>query len=227
MERRNRSREALTHSGLRRGMGQLRSSLRSLAAVFGNLDLARLMIGWAGMTVTTWVFALALGVYAFDVGGATAVGVAALVRLLPGALASPFAGLLGDRRSRRWVLIASAVGGAAVLAAAAAAVALDAPAAAVFALAGLFTVAISPYVPAEGALMPVVARTPQELSAANVAHSVMDNLGFLLGALVAGALLTVASPDAVFGVAALAGAVSVGLLVGLGPDARPVYAAGP
>ena len=54
-----------------------------------------------------WCLAIALGVYGFEVGGAVAVGVVALVRLLPGALASPFAGLLGDRFPRRDVLIGS------------------------------------------------------------------------------------------------------------------------
>ena len=103
------------------------------------------------------------------------------MRLLPETLASPFAGLLGDRHSRRGVLTASTTATAAVLGAAAAAAALDAPDALVFALAGAFTVASSPYVPAEGALYPQVARTPQELSAAGVAHGVMDNAGFLVG----------------------------------------------
>jgi MFS family permease len=105
------------------GLRQLRASLGSLAAVFRNPSLARLMIGWAGMTFATWAFAIALGVYAFEAGGATAVGIAALVRLLPGALASPFAGLLGDRWSRRMVLMVSALlsGLAIALAAAAAA----------------------------------------------------------------------------------------------------------
>ena len=75
--------------------------------------------------------------------------------------------------------------------------------------------------------MPVVARTPQELSAANVAHSVMDNLGFLAGSVMAGILLTTTSPEVVFALAAAAGGVSAALLVGLGRDRRPEYAASP
>ena len=96
--------------GMSSGLRQLRASLGSLAAVFANPDLARLIVGWAGMTFATWAFAIALGVYAFGKGWGrtTAVGVAALVRLLPGALASPFAGLIGDSFSRRLVLMASA-----------------------------------------------------------------------------------------------------------------------
>ena len=204
-------------------MRQLRSSLLSLASVFGNLDLARLMIGWAGMTVTTWVFAIALGVYAFEAGGTTAVGIAALVRLLPGALASPVAGLLGDRHSRRLVLIVSALLSGLAIALAASAAAAAAPAWVVYALAGAFTVASTPYVPAEGALLPQVVRSPQELAAANVAHSQMDNLGFLLASLAAGTLLALASPEAAFAAAAAAGVFTAGILASLGRDERPSY----
>ena len=60
-----------------------------------------LQLAWAAESLAIWSFAIALGVYAFDAAGTTAVGIAALVRLLPGALASPFAGLIGDRSSRR------------------------------------------------------------------------------------------------------------------------------
>jgi MFS family permease len=183
-------------------VGHLATAYRALAAVFANPDLRRLQLAWAGMSFATWAYAIALGVYAFDVGGGTAVGLVALVRLLPGALASPFAGVLGDRHSRRAVMIASSLASAAALAASAWAGAMAAPAALVFALAALFTVVSSAYVPAEGAVAPLLARTPQELSAANIAHSVMDNLGFLSGSIIAGVLLATTSPQSVFAAAA-------------------------
>jgi MFS family permease len=207
------------------GFPQLRRSVKAVAVVFRNPDMRRLELAWAGASLSMWAFAIGLGVYAFEVGGAVAVGVAGLIRLLPGAFASPLAGLLGDRYSMRLVLVSSTLAAAAVLGGATVAAALAAPAGVVFALAGLFTVAVSPYVPAEGAMMPVAARSPQELSAANVAHSVMDNLGFLLGSLLAGALLALASPEAVFALAAAVGSVSALLLARLGRDPRPQYAA--
>jgi MFS family permease len=205
------------------GLRQLQTSLSSLAAVFRNPSLARLSFGWAGMTFTTWAFAIALGVYAFGEGGATAVGIAALVRLLPGAMASPLAGLLADRWSRRLVLMLSALLSGLAIALAAVAAAADAPAWVVYGLAGLFTVASTPYVPAEGALLPLAARTPQELSAANVTHNQMDSLGFLVASLVAGALLAVASPEAAFAAAATAGLVTAVVLSTLARDERPSY----
>lgn len=205
------------------GLRQLRNSLRRLAAVFRNPSLARLSLGWAGMTFTTWAFAIALGVYAFGQGGATAVGIAALVRLLPGALASPFAGVLGDLWSRRLVLVLSALVSGLAIAVAAVAAAANAPAWAVYGLAGVFTVASTPYVPAEGALLPLAARTPQELSAANVTRNQLDSLGFLAASLVVGALLAVASPEAAFAAAAAAGLATAAVLSTLAGDQRPSY----
>ena len=202
---------------------QLRASLGSLAAVFGNPDLTRLLLGWTGMNFATWAYAIALGVFAFEEGGATAVGVAAMVRLLPGALASPFAGLLGDRHSRRVVLVLSALFSGLAIALSAGAAAADAPAWVVYALAGVFTIASTPYVPAEGALLPQVARTPQELSAANVTHSQMDNFGFLAAALSTGAILALATPEVAFAAAAAVGILAAAVLLTLSRDERPDY----
>jgi MFS family permease len=210
-------------AGMKSGLRRLRASLGSVLAVFGNRDLARLVIGWAGMSFATWAYAIALGVYAFEQGGTTAVGIAAAVRLLPGALASPFAGLLGDRYPRRLVLVSSALLSGLAIALSAGAVAEGAPAWMVYALAGLFTVASTPYVPAEGALLPLVSRTPQELSAANVTRSQMDNQGFLAGSLAAGALLALASPAAAFAAAAVAGVLTAAVLATLSRDERPYY----
>ena len=79
-------------------MGQLRASLGSMFAVLGNPDLSRLIYGWCGITVATWVFGISLAVYAFDQGGPAAVGIAAVARLVPGALASPVAGCFQPTR---------------------------------------------------------------------------------------------------------------------------------
>src|SRR5207248_11385030 len=143
---------------------QLGSSFRALGAVFANPGLRWMELARAAMSLAIWSYVIALGVYAFDVGGATAVGLVALVRLLPGALAAPVGGILVDRHSRRAVLVLSSLGGTAALGASAIVGAISAPAVVAFTLAGVFTIFCSPYVSAEGALAPLVARTPQELS---------------------------------------------------------------
>lgn len=196
------------------------ASLRAVVAVFANRNLARLLLAWGAVSFSTWAFVIGLGVYAFEAGGPAAVGIAGLVRLLPGALASPFAGLLGDRRSRRAVLLWSTIAAGSAIAGAALGVSLGAGTAVVFALAAVVTVASAPYVPAEGALLPAAARTPQELSAANVAHSTMDNAGFLAGSILAGVLLALTSPEAVFAMAALMAGVAAISLAGVSRDRR-------
>jgi MFS family permease len=198
--------------------------LRALAVDFGNRDLGLLGIARVGLSFASWSFAIGLGVFGFETGGAVAVGVVAAVRLAPGALASPFAGLLGDRFPRRNVLACSALAVTLVLAGAAVAAEADAIAA-VYVLAGVFTVAAAGYVPAEAALMPVLSHTPQELSAANVTHSAMDNTGFLLAAGGTGLMLAVTTPTVVFAVAAGAALATTALLVAIRRDARPDYVA--
>src|SRR4029453_12857278 len=105
------------------------------------------------------------------------------------------------------------------------AAAMDSAAWVVAVLAGIFTAAISGYVPAEAALLPALARSPQELSAANVTHSSMDNIGFLGAALAAGVLLAVSSPATVFSVAAGVALVPTLCLTLIERDRRPSYVA--
>jgi MFS family permease len=204
-------------------VGGFVASLKAPIAVFKNPDLRRALLAWAAMSFATWAYAIGLAVFAFDISGAAGVGLVAVLRLLPGALAAPFAGLLGDRHSRRAVLIASAGATTAVLAVSAAVVATNGAPAIAFCAAAAFALVTAAYLPVQSALLPQLARTPQQLSAANVALSVMDNGGFLAGALGAGVLLAFGGPELVFGVAAGLGAMATVLLVRLAPDARPDY----
>ena len=54
-----------------------------------------------------WGYEVALAVFAYRAGGAAAVGVVALIRLLPAAIVAPFAALLGDRFRRRRLMVAA------------------------------------------------------------------------------------------------------------------------
>ena len=171
-------------------MGSGTASVRVLRDVFRNPALRRLHLAWLATSVGVWGGSLALAVYAYDVGGPVAVGVMALCRTLPGALAAPFLALAADRNSRRTILLVTTVAQAAVLAATVAAVAADAPIAVVFGLAGLFAVVNPAYRPAQTALFARLAGTPRELCAANVAASMVFNLGFAVGGAGAGVLWT-------------------------------------
>jgi MFS family permease len=216
---------AIVRPTMKRGARKLGYALRALAIDFGNRDLGLLGVARVGTSFANWSFAIALGVYGFEAHGAVGVGLVALVRFLPGAVASPFAGLLIDRYPRRMVLLASSLAMGAVLAGATVAASLGAPSAVVFVFPALFAVASCAYGPAESALIPGLALTPQELSASNVTHSAMENSGFLLAAIVTGILLGATSPGFVFGVATGVTALATIVIAAVRRDRRPHYAA--
>src|SRR2546428_13545730 len=90
-------------------MDRMRESLRAFRDVFGNSGLRRLELAWAGSILGTWAYAIAVVVYAYEHGGATAVGLVGLICWGAGALASPFAALLGDRYDRGAGMVGSAL----------------------------------------------------------------------------------------------------------------------
>ena len=183
-----------------------------LRGAFATPDLRRLQVASAASCTGGWAFMVGLSVYAFETGGAAAVGLAALVRMLPAGLAAPLVGLLADRRSRRDVLAVSCAGRAVALMAIAGLVLAGAPLAAVLAVAALVTVLQSAQRPAQAALLTLLARTPQELAAADAAWSGLDNASFLVGALVGGALIAATGTTVVFAVAAALSAIAVAAL---------------
>jgi hypothetical protein len=197
-----------------------------LRGAFATPDLRRLQVASVASCTGGWAFMVALSVYAYGAGGATAVGLAAFVRMLPAGVAAPFAGLVADRRSRRDVLAASCAGRAAALVAIAGLVPAGAPLAAVLALAALVTVLQSAQRPAQAALLTLLARTPQELAAANAAWSGLDNASFLVGALLGGALIAATGTTVVFAVTAALFGLATGALVRVRRDPVPAYRAG-
>ena len=181
---------------------QLRESLRALADVFRNPGLRRLQLAWVGSVTGEWAYVVALAVYAYEAGGATAVGLVALLRFLPAAAVAPFAAVLADRYSRQRVMLTADAFRAVALAGAAAVALSDGPAAAIYAFAALVAVVSTAFQPAQAALIPTLARNPQELTAANVASSTVESVGSFAGPAVGGLLLAVTSPGVVFGATA-------------------------
>ena len=202
------------------GIGQ------SLRDALATPDLRRLQLSSVASSTGGWAFMVALSVYAYEAGGAAAVGLAALVRMLPAGLAAPFVGLVADRRSRRDVLVASSAGRAVVVAAITAAVAAPAPLAVVLALAALLTVLQTAQRPGQAALLAQLARTPVELAAANAAWSGLDNASFLLGALLGGVLIAAAGTTIVFAVTAGTFVVAAVALARIARDPVPEHRTG-
>jgi len=182
----------------------LRDSFRALREVFRNRALRQLQLAWAGSIIGSWAYAVALVVFAYDQGGASAVALVAVIRWVPAAVASPFASILGDRYPRVRVMLSADLLRASALVAMAACVVTDAPAAIVYLLASIAAVLATVFDPAQSALIPSLARTPEELTAANVSSSTIESLGYCIGPALGGILLTLTSVWVVFVVTAAA-----------------------
>ena len=167
-------------------------------------------LAWGAAITAEWAHFVAFGVFAYEEGGASAVGIAGLVRLMPAAVVAPFAASLGDRFRRERFLLAMTLVGAAALGGSAAAFFADADVL-VFAFAALLGLAVTLIRPALQALLPSLARTPEELIASNGATSTIESLGTLLGPLVASVLVSLADAGLVF--AAGAGVLLLGAIL--------------
>jgi MFS family permease len=188
-------------------MGRPGQLVAALAVSVRNPNIRRVELAWGSAITAEWAHFVAFGVFAYEQGGASAVGIAGLVRLLPAAIVAPFAASFGDRfRRERFLLTMSLVGSLALGASAAAAYA-DAVVL-VFAFAALFGLACTLIRPTLQALLPSLARTPEELIASNAATSTIESLGTLFGPLIAGVLVSIANVGLVFALGA--GALLVG-----------------
>jgi MFS family permease len=170
----------------------------ALASNFRRPDLRRAQLAFGATYAGEWALTVALGVVAFRDGGATAVGIVALIRMLPSALIAPFATAVADRVRRDRVLIWIGVTRAAALGAAAVVMALDLSAVFVYVLALIATIPFTAFRPAHSALLPALCETPTELTAANASRGLLDSASILVGPLLAALLLGISGPEAVF-----------------------------
>jgi len=205
---------------------QDRASFRqSLADALATGDLRRVQLTWTFASIGSWTFFIVLAVYAYNQGGATAVGVAALARMVPAGLAAPLSGMIVDRSSRREVLLASTIGRSFLLAGIAACVAADAPFAVVLVLAALITALTTAHKPAQAALLPALAGSPRQIAASNAVLASVENAGFLGGSLLGGALVAATSIETGFFVTAGLFALAAWPLARIRRDPIPAHRA--
>jgi predicted MFS family arabinose efflux permease len=179
------------------------SGLGTVAAVFRNRSLRLLEIAWAGSVIGHYGFQIALGVWAYEEGGPAAVGAIFVLRTL-GALATPPAAALGDRYRRVWVMFGSDFLRAVLVLATLVVIVADAPGLFVYVFAGLAAAVGTAFRPAQVALLPQLARTPHELTMANVVATTIEGLGMFAGPALAGLVLAVSGLEAALVVMAVA-----------------------
>lgn len=196
----------------------LGDSARALRSVFANPGLRRIEVARAASAIAVSAYAIVFVVVAYDAGGTAAVGLVAAVRMFAVSLVSPFGAMLGDRFARKRVMVVSDLARTAVLLVAAVAVAAEPTTATVVALAAVASVTGTASGPARAALMPSLARTPEELAAANVAGTTTDSISALLGPTLGGLLLAVAEPEVAFVGAAVISGLSAAIVAGIAVD---------
>lgn len=181
----------------------------------GNADLRRLQLGSVAWASGEAAYVVGLTVVVFQMGGTGAVAVLAVIRALPSVIVAPIVTALADRVPPDTQL--RVVLGARVAVVALATIVLlgGGATALLLLLAGIDAVAATLLRPIRGSLVPALARSPEELVAANVATTTGDSLAALVGPALAAVLLLVSGPalTLVAGTAllALAGASAVGL----------------
>jgi MFS family permease len=194
---------------------------RSFSTVFRNPNLRRLELAWGISFTGEWAFVIALAVYAYDAGGALGVGLVGLIRMLPAAVVAPFVALLGDRYRRERVLLFVECGRAATFALASVAFfTLDTPAL-IYALVGVLALVSALLRPSHWAIVPLLARTPEELTACNGAWSGIENLATLIGPALGGLLVEATDPGGVFAASAACSCAAVFCLRGITVEGAP------
>ncbi len=202
-------------AAVREGVGRRkRGSILALGLALKNPNIRRLQLVWALAIAAEWAHFVALGVFAYDHGGAQFVGLAGFVRLLPAGALAPFASSFGDRGRRDRLLSslllveAAALGGSGVAAAIGGRVAVLLLAAVV----GMTSTVVRPMIQS---ILPSLARTSTELVASNAASSAFEGLGVLVGPLIAGAVIVVVGAGGIFVAAGAALLIAAGILVGV------------
>jgi MFS transporter/cyclic nucleotide-binding protein len=176
----------------------MRASIEPIALVFRNARLRRLQLAWAGSSLGTCAYLIAIAVVAFRSGGAGAVGLIMLVRTAAAAVAAAPLAALADRYPRRRVMALSDLVRAALTAALAVVTQIDAPITAVYVLAAAIAVVATVFRPAQAAVTPSLADTPEELTAANAVAGTIESTSIFLGPGIGGLVLAASGSVAVF-----------------------------
>lgn len=198
--------------------GRLLGSAQALVDTFRNPALRRLQLASAGSILGSFAYFVALAVYAFRHGGAGAVALVSVLQMLPAAVSAPFLATLADRLPRRLVMISADLVRAVLMVAAAVSIALGGPAWIVYAVVTLVQIASTAFGPAKAALLPILARTPGELTAANVAGRTLEGGGGFIGPAIGGFLLAATNEQTVFALNAASFIWSAVLVFGLRVD---------
>src|SRR5215469_15935108 len=164
--------------------------------------MRRIELGYGFAKTGELAGTVALVVYALSAGGPALVAAYAASRTVAAVgVMLVLTGIINRLRRDRLLRWSSGVR-MALLATAALLAALHQPPVAVIAAGAASSSLAQTYRPLQAAVLPWLVRTPAELAASNAVTAVMENAGALIGPLLAGLLLALASPAAAMAAAA-------------------------
>ncbi len=211
---------------------RLRATRRVIAEVLRNSRLRRLLLAFLAFNAVEYGAWVAILLYAYEATGPASVGIVALAQLVPAAIVAPVAGTLGDRYPRLRVLALGylALGILLTLTAGGMLAGWNPLVVYILAIGAGLTLTVAR--PTHNALLPGLARSTEELTAANASTSIAEAGGILGGPLLAAMILVVAGPGEVLlvlSVTMLAGATLVLSLRALEPamESQPPAILGP
>jgi hypothetical protein len=167
---------------------------RVIRVVARNHALRRLLLAYLMMVVAEFGEWLAVIVYAYVRGGASAAGLVLILQLIPSMFLAP---LITAQLAHIGVarLLAGAYAAAtATLGCCGVAILVGAPVSVVYIAAIAFCLSLGVGRPLHHVLMPLVVRHPDELTSANIATSWCEGVGALLGPALAGVLISADGP---------------------------------
>lgn len=208
----------LPRMGIRERLGE---SWRAFAQAFRSPALRRLQLAGAGSTLAVWANSIAIAVYAYRADGAKAVGIVLFVRWSLAAVFAPWLALLADRVSRRRVMLSVDFTRAALVAGMTLIALSGGPSLATYAIAVVVSIVSTAFNPAEAALLPSLASTPEELTASNLALNTIASVGMFAGPAIGGVFLAFAGPWLVFALTAVSYLWSAVCVAGLPHDTPP------
>jgi hypothetical protein len=197
-----------------------------LGRALGNTALRSVELAYVGFNAAEYGEWIAVLVYAYGHGGTTVAALVAAVQLAPCVIAAPVFAGLADRYPPGRVLAAGYVGQGVGMAATAGVMFAGAPPLVVYTVAIVAAVPFTVTRPTQSALLPSIARTPDELTAANVVSNWSEGVGIVGGPVMAGLVVGPGGPGTVL---AMFAAIALACAVVVWPvrdAAKPVRAAG-
>jgi MFS family permease len=189
--------------------------LAAIGAVLRNASIRRVLLAFIGFSLAEWATWIAILVHAYQRGGATEAGIVALVQLAPSTVVAPLAAVMGDRYRRDRALLFAYLAQAVTMGLTAAALLLELPSPLVYAAATAVATSVTFTRPVQAAILPSLARTPAELTAANVATGGLETGTILVGPILAGIGMAAVGAGPVFVASAAVTLVGAALVSGV------------